>query len=194
MASEIGQPSRYCGLWLGSRRSCNSTISRLRGGLGWERAPSLQGIGGGGAYSPAERGHPREGGPLRAPSRTPTRVPTPAPEPASPCLPWAQSVFGMPPCARLCRWLRRPGNAVSGVTRIEGSNPSRSDFPDDITDYARSTEDRRTGEPTETPPRRIWVCECCAYQVERGRRSRLQVAARVQEQHARRSRLWPIHP
>jgi hypothetical protein len=59
---------------------------------------------------------------------SPNGVPAPAPLHASRCPYGGCSEYEVPGCTLACTPLQRPGNAVSGVTRIEGSNPSRSAF------------------------------------------------------------------
>ena len=61
--------------------------------------------------------------------RRPNGVPTPVPKRASRCPRRDEFVYGVPARALTCTSLGRPGNAVGGETRHEGSNPSRSAFP-----------------------------------------------------------------
>jgi len=62
------------------------------------------------------------------PVRRPNGVPTPVPLRAPWCPRHLNLEYAVPSDAPACTPLGRSGNAVSGVTRIEGSNPSRSGF------------------------------------------------------------------
>jgi hypothetical protein len=116
----------------------NSAISRGWVGLGSDQLKPAQDFGWSawmarGSARPKRR-VPREAAQRENPSRTPTRVATRVPGHASWCPSQPKFVFRVPSRAVLCLW--RPGNAVSGVTRTEGSNPSRSDFLFSIRDLA----------------------------------------------------------
>lgn len=76
-----------------------------------------------------ERGLSRPLDPPNALDQSPNADPTRVPSPASSCTERCDSDYAVRVYAPLCPPLGRSGNAVSGVTRHEGSNPSRSGIP-----------------------------------------------------------------